>query len=521
MMEAISLRKWFIRRILTLPACALLPLTLTSVALGRPFRLGNLPDKGENFRCATCHITPGGKRNPFGQDYEKVAIKAGDKYTESLGEMDSDGDGFTNDEEFAANTHPGKPESKPKSTTDAQEQQDEARNIGSYFYEAGKILALVGFVLILLQYVLSSRIRLIERRVGLDKLFSIHKRVGVLALAFVFFHPILLFVSNGLQGYDLLLKVVGTLALLILLVAAAAAILYARLRLRYETWKNIHRASYAIFPLGFVHSLFLGSDLHASPIKMLWFVLAGIYVVVLVCKIWNWSCVRMYPFEVAEVLKETHDTWSLYFAGKDPYYKPGQFMIIQLIRDGEVSEPHPFTISSSPTSDRVSITVKSVGDFTSTIGDTDVSDGAYIDAPYGRFSFFNHDARDLVFIAGGIGITPFMSMLRYIYDRKLKRNVILMWANKTENDIAFRDELEKMAAEMPSLKVVHAMSEQDDWPGEKGYIDAEKLKKYVSNFQGKEFFICGPPPMMIAVKRALKDLGVTKKRIHYERFALR
>jgi ferredoxin-NADP reductase len=77
-----------------------------------------------------------------------------------------------------------------------------------------------------------------------------------------------------------------------------------------------------------------------------------------------------------------------------------------------------------------------------------------------------------------------------------------------------------MAAEMSSLKIVHVMSNQDDWPGEKGYVDEEKLKTYISNLES-QFFICGPPRMMLLVEKALKNLGVPRKRIHYERFALR
>jgi hypothetical protein len=84
-------------------------------AQARPFRIGVLPDKGEKFGCGTCHVNPsgGGPRNPFGRDYEKTAIKAGDKYIPELGAMDSDKDGATNDEEFAAGTRPGDPASKP------------------------------------------------------------------------------------------------------------------------------------------------------------------------------------------------------------------------------------------------------------------------------------------------------------------------------------------------------------------------------------------------------------------------
>lgn len=102
--------------------CGLMILALLGViavpgASARPFRLGFIPDRGEKFGCATCHLKRegGGGRNAFGQSWEKVAVKAGDKYTDKLGAMDSDGDGFTNDQEFSVGTHPGDPKSKPNS----------------------------------------------------------------------------------------------------------------------------------------------------------------------------------------------------------------------------------------------------------------------------------------------------------------------------------------------------------------------------------------------------------------------
>jgi ferredoxin-NADP reductase len=111
--------------------------------------------------------------------------------------------------------------------------------------------------------------------------------------------------------------------------------------------------------------------------------------------------------------------------------------------------------------------------------------------------------------------------LRHMVDSELERNVLLIWANKTERDVAFGDELEEMVTAMPALRVIHVMSNQDDWHGDKGYVDSELLRKYVSTIEDAQFFVCGPPVMMVKVIQALRELGVPKGRIHHERFALR
>jgi predicted ferric reductase len=301
-----------------------------------------------------------------------------------------------------------------------------------------------------------------------------------------------------------------------------SALLYGKLHLKYGTWKQVHWFNFIILPIIFAHSVLLGTELGSQPpLLIFWYILGGVYLLLVAFILWDRIAVKKHPVQVTDVLQETHDTWSLHFKGRKPDHKPGQFLMLSMLREGRPVEPHPFTISSSPTSDDLSISVKAVGDFTSTIKETTPADHAYIGAPYGTFSFLNYDAPNLVFIAGGIGITPFMSMLRYMVDQKLDRNVLLIWGNKTEQDIAFRAELEQMTRATPTLRVVHVLSNQADWPGEKGYVDAELLRKYMEGFENPQVFVCGPPVMMTKVIRTLRQSGVPKSRIHYERFALR
>ena len=393
-----------------------------------------------------------------------------------------------------------------------------------YLYDAGRLLALTAFILLAFQFVLSSRTRWIEKGIGLDRLTGIHKQCGLLILILVTLHPILIFLSERLQGYAApmsLLKTVGLITLLLVWTAAGAALLYGKIPMTYESWKRIHLIGYAILPIAFLHSFFIGSTLQRAPLKGLWVILFLIYLMILANRIRRRYSVKRHPLTVKEVRQETEDICALRFEGDHPDYAPGQFMFLQLEGQGRISEPHPFTVASSPTQKDLAVCVKAVGDFTSTLAETRLSDRAYVDMPFGVFSFVNHDASRLIFIAGGIGITPFLSMLRYLRDRAIPKEVILLWANKREKDIAFRAELDDMTSKMSSLRVVHVLSREKDWDGERGHIDREMLQRHVGDVTIGEFFVCGPVPMMAAVTRALRDLGVSKRRIHSERFALR
>ena len=186
-------------------------------------------------------------------------------------------------------------------------------------------------------------------------------------------------------------------------------------------------------------------------------------------------------------------------------------------------EEHPFTISSSPSeNDHISVAVKESGDFTASIGQTGPKDRAAVLAPYGRFSFMLHPERKrTVFIAGGIGITPILSMLRYMTHLKMEREVFLFYANRTESDIAFRNELDAMGEEgsVPKLSLFHIISKpRENWDGEKGRLNGEILRKHLENFRDTAFYICGPPPMIEAVWRVLEDKGLSDQDIFYDKF---
>ena len=184
---------------------------------------------------------------------------------------------------------------------------------------------------------------------------------------------------------------------------------------------------------------------------------------------------------------------------------------------------HKEARSSPARKDFISSTIKELGDFTSTIGQTRPGDTVAVHGPFGRFSYMLHpDERDLVFLAGGIGITPLMAMLRHMRDTGDDRSVVLLYANGNEDRIVFREELDRIAAGgRPGLTVVHVLSRPgENWTGETGHIDRERIEKYCSaNPDGKTFYICGPVKMARDLITTLRGIGVSEKRIRQEVFS--
>ena len=156
-----------------------------------------------------------------------------------------------------------------------------------YLYEGGRLLALFALALMFFQFVLSSKIPWVERGMGPAALFKVHRRWGLIAFALIVSHPALLLISERLQGYASAMspvKVLGALTLVVLCAAVLAALLSRRLHLKVQTWKRIHRATYAVFPLGLVHSLIIGTTLQKWPTRVLWFALGASYAAMLAYK---------------------------------------------------------------------------------------------------------------------------------------------------------------------------------------------------------------------------------------------
>jgi predicted ferric reductase len=399
--------------------------------------------------------------------------------------------------------------------------------------EMGVDCALVAFTIISLQFVISARLRWIEAPFGLDVVLQFHRTMAWVVMGLVSIHPLLV-ASGESWGFLTRWRVhwpiwVGRVALLLLLAHAAAAIFRRVMPLRYEKWRQIHTVvAFLLLGLAFLHSLALGQDLQSKAARIIWALLP-----LIACSAWLYGglvrpwLLRRNSYRVVSITSEALRVWTLTLdrpRGRALRYAPGQFVFLRPQCSSVLAEEHPFSISSSPCLDiRICLTIKECGDFTSTIGRIKPAELVAVHGPFGRFSHILHPEDDaLVFIAAGIGITPLMGMLRYMHDRRETRQVLLVYANRSVDDIVFRKELEQIEASgFPALTTIHILSRPpEDWLGRTGRVDTGTLRSLCSGFSGKAFFICCPHFMARGLIRGLRSAGVGPERIHADYFGL-
>jgi predicted ferric reductase len=248
---------------------------------------------------------------------------------------------------------------------------------------------------------------------------------------------------------------------------------------------------------------------------------------------------RNRPWEVVSVTPERGSSWTLTIrpvGHRGIRFAAGQFAWIRVNRSPFSVREHPFSFSSSAEPHHahsgddsadgsgdgaLSFTIAEAGDFTSRLGELQSGDRVYLDGPYGVFSFERNEGPRFVFLAGGIGISPIMSMLRTLADRGDKRPCLLLYGNPTWDDVTFREELEGLRDRL-DLSVVHVLEDPPDgWTGEAGFIDDGVLERHLGDHPERaRYFVCGPPVMMDAVLGALTRRGVPDRHIDLEVFDL-
>jgi 3-phenylpropionate/trans-cinnamate dioxygenase ferredoxin reductase subunit len=396
----------------------------------------------------------------------------------------------------------------------------------------GMAFALAALALVMIQFSMSARLKLLDRAFGLDRLLRAHRVTGVIAGSLAFLHPLLLFSMKSYtpppMGVYEWRVVIGAATLALLAVVICTSLGRKFLMLPYGSWLWIHRLVFVVAVAALVHALVMHSDLDELWARLPVLTLFALHVALFVrVKLVRPARLRGRPYVVRSVTEMNHNVCRLELApaGHAGFvHDPGQFAFIKIVGKGIPGEEHPFTISSPARRDgSVQFSIKASGDFTKLIPRTAAGDKVRVHGPFGRFTCLVKSSGDrpLVMIAGGVGITPILAMLEYLAANQPDRTVTLIWGNRKQRDIFAADQVDAIAARMPNLSVRHVMSHQDDWQGEKGLVDRARLDRLLSPARGElGVFLCGPPAMMGSVAAALRSLGVRRRRIYTERFEL-
>ncbi len=397
-----------------------------------------------------------------------------------------------------------------------------------------RLVGLYAAFLLPLQLILIGRVKWVESVFGLDKLSRLHRTNGIIILGLIIAHPLLMILSyshlneTGFIAQYLLFLGGGigeileaTAGLAILLGTIVWSLTIVRRKLKYEWWYYVHVFNYLAISLIFLHikEMTATSEYIAWPIFWI-----ALYVFTALNVSW-FRFIRpllrywQHSFTVSKV-EDLGVATSIYISGHNmDKFKitAGQFMIFRFLQHGFWTQAHPFSMSMAPNGREVRLTAKKLGDFTNELPKIQVGTKVIIDGPHGVFTEQLIEREKLLFIAGGIGITPIRSMLEAIDGRYADK--LLIYSNRNPVETVLHDELTSLS-EQHGFKIIDVYAETDVPGAERGRLDQPMLARLVPDIADRDIFLCGPPPMMIALRNAMVELGVHKKQIHFERFAL-
>ena len=384
----------------------------------------------------------------------------------------------------------------------------------------GRLTGLLGAFLILIQLFLISRFSSIEKEYGFDKLANFHKNIGLFLSVFLISHPILLTLGYAVSKKITFLNQFlnfenkwegifsATIAIIIIIFTGLISIKKIREKIPYEVWYFAHLPLYIAVVFAFGHQIKTG-DMSSGGALFYWYifniVIFGLLIIYRFIK--PLFLFNKHSFTVENIVRENENVYSVYLTGRNMNqykFRSGQYATLIFLQK-DMWFHHPFSFSNPYNSKNLRFTIKTSGNFTSKVKNIKIGTKVWIDGPLGTFTLNKSVNNKYVFIAGGIGITPILSIIKSI---KEKSSAVLLYSNKTDQDINFQKEISDTGI------FTHYFNTGKD----NNRINIQKIIQICPDFKKRDFYLCGPEKMTLDLVNNLKESGVTDEQIHFEKF---
>jgi len=388
---------------------------------------------------------------------------------------------------------------------------------------AGEIIGSVNIVLMAAALFLSTRPKWAEPYFGgLDKMYIAHRSLATAAFLLIFVHVLTVPISvTGwkLGNYLAVIAFTGIVSIVLISLAPRIAFLNKLSGGTYEGWKNLKKYIGIFFIIAFIHSLTVKDPLDAFiPINwvQIFFIIGAVSY--LYTELFGRFFKKYVPYSVEAVKHPNQSTTEVTLRAKKdaiPKQRAGQFLFVRFPSDKTLNESHPFTISSAPHEDVLRVTIKASGDFTRALfSNLKAGTDAVIEGAYGLFDYKTGGQKQ-IWIAGGIGLTPFLSFVRDM-DSNLSHDIDFYYTVRHKEEAIFVDEIEAAAQKHPRLKVYIRYSAVD-----RSLNIDDIVKNAGGSVTSHHIYMCGPLPMVQAFEKKFLSLGAPAQNIHYEEFNFR
>jgi predicted ferric reductase len=395
---------------------------------------------------------------------------------------------------------------------------------------------MVAFSVLLIEFLLSGRYRIVSRKIGMDTTMRFHQLLARTALALAIVHPFLYSLPQSLPLpwdpsrqytliYDLESMSSGIAAWVLLGALVPIAVGRTRLDYSYETWRLLHGVGALLVAGLTMHHALMAGRYSDDPILIgFWSVLISIAFLSLMSVYIVKALLQLRrPWYVESVEPAALGTWKVVIAPVKHHglcYEAGQFAWLKVGSSPFTLAENPFSISSAPaSSNRLEFLIKELGDFSRSLGAVKPGTRAYVDGPHGNLVVAGRHEPGIAFIAGGVGIAPLLGQLRQLHLCGDTRPTLLVYGNRRLEQIIEPDELEALT-HAQNTRFVPVLSEPPPgWDGRTGLVDRGLISDLmVPEMRAWLFVTCGPTAMLEGIEDALIAAGVPARQILSERF---